>query len=73
MLILLAMRFHHLPITFLFLDMSGAIAFTGFSLALMQNSIWYKRSWATTFKFMFDGLIYALFTAGIFGGLWPSV
>jgi hypothetical protein len=51
----------------------GAVAFIGYSLALMQNSIWYGRSWTTTFKFMFDGLIYALFTGGIFGWLWPAV
>ncbi len=49
----------------------GATAFTGYSLALLQNSIWYKRNWAATLKSMFDGLIYALFTAGIFGWLWP--
>ena len=49
----------------------GTTAFMGYSLALMQNSIWYKRSWSATFKSMFDGLIYALFTAGTFGWLWP--
>lgn len=51
----------------------GATAFIGYGLALLQNSIWYKRSWGVTFKSIFDGLIYALFTAGIFGWLWPSV
>jgi hypothetical protein len=51
----------------------GVTAFVGYSLALLQNSIWYKRNWAATFKSMFDGLIYALFTAGIFGWLWPTV
>ena len=51
----------------------GATAFIGYSLALIQDSIWYRRSWATTFKSIFDGLIYALFTAGIFGWLWPAL
>lgn len=51
---------------------SGATAFVGYSLALMQNSIWYKKSWSATLKSMFDGLIYALFTAGVFGWLWPA-
>ncbi len=51
----------------------GAVSFTGYSLALMQNSIWYKKSWSTTIKFMFDGLIYSLLTGGIFGWLWPSI
>lgn len=52
---------------------AGATAFAGYSLALLQNSIWYKRGWAATLKSMFDGLIYALFTGGIFGWLWPTV
>ena len=51
---------------------TGATAFVSYSLALMQNSIWYKRSWTATLKSMFDGLIYALFTAGVFGWLWPA-
>jgi hypothetical protein len=51
---------------------AGATTFIGYSLALLQHSIWYKRSWLTTFKSMFDGLVYALFTAGIFGWLWPA-
>ena len=49
----------------------GCTAFACYSIALMQNSIWYKRNWGATVKSMFDGLIYALFTAGIFGWLWP--
>ncbi|MBM4170217.1 MAG: hypothetical protein FJ215_13830 [Ignavibacteria bacterium] len=51
---------------------AGATAFVGYALALMQHSIWYKRTWSTTFKSMFDGLIYALVTAGTFGWLWPA-
>jgi hypothetical protein len=51
---------------------AGCTAFVGYSLALMQNSIWYNTSWSATFKSMFDGLIYALLTAGIFGLLWPA-
>jgi hypothetical protein len=49
----------------------GAAAFSGYALALLQNSIWYRRNWGTTLKSMFDGLIYALVTAGVFGWLWP--
>ena len=51
---------------------AGCTAFTGYAIALLQNSIWYKRNWAATIKSMFDGLIYALLTAGTFGWLWPS-
>lgn len=50
---------------------AGTTAFAGYSLALVQNSIWYKRSWATTMRSVFDGLVYALFTAGTLGWLWP--
>jgi len=46
-------------------------AFMGYAAALWQMSIWYHRSWGTTFKTTMDGLIYALLTAGTFGWLWP--
>lgn len=42
------------------------------ALALLQNSIWYKRKWSSTLKSMADGLVYALVTAGTFGWLWPA-
>jgi len=51
---------------------AGATAFAGYGLALLQGSIWYKRSWSNTLKSVFDALIYALLTAGVFGWLWPS-
>jgi len=49
----------------------GTAAFMGHSLGLIPNSIWYRRAWGTTLKSVFDGLVYALFTAGMFGWLWP--
>jgi hypothetical protein len=50
----------------------GTVAFAGYALALMQHSIWYHLSWASTFRSMADGLVYALVTAGTFGWLWPA-
>lgn len=50
---------------------AGTAAFMGYSFALLQNSIWYKRNWAATARSFFDGLLYALLTAGTFGWLWP--
>jgi hypothetical protein len=50
---------------------AGCTAFLGYSAALWQNSIWYKRAWSITLKSTFDGLVYALLTAGTFGWLWP--
>ena len=46
-------------------------AFMGYSFALLQMSIWYRRGWNITIKSMIDGLIYATLTAGMFGWLWP--
>ena len=50
---------------------ASVTAFAGYALALWQMSIWYRRSWLTTFKATVDGLIYALLTAGTLGWLWP--
>ena len=50
---------------------AGVTAFVGYSLALWQMSIWYRRAWTTTIKTTVDGLIYALLTAGAFAWLWP--
>ncbi len=35
------------------------------------DSIWKGQPWSVTIKMMFDGLVYGLFTAGVFGWLWP--
>lgn len=50
---------------------TGATAFAGYALAQWQSTIWYRRSAMTSVKNTFDGLIYALVTAGVFGWLWP--
>jgi hypothetical protein len=50
---------------------AGTTAFAGYTLALWQNTIWYKRAWTTTLKSTIDGLIYACLTAGTLGWLWP--
>jgi len=50
---------------------AGTTAFLGYSLALWQMWIWYRRSLSITIKATVDGLIYALLTAAILGWLWP--
>ena len=50
----------------------GTSAFMGYGLGQIPESIWYKRSWVRTVKSVFDSLIYALLTAGVFGWLWPG-
>jgi hypothetical protein len=52
--------------------LTGVVAFASYSMALMQRSIWYWTSWNSTLRSMFDGLVYALLTAGTFGWLWPE-
>ena len=49
----------------------GAVAFMCYGVALVQNSIWYKRNWGTSVRYLFDALVYGMFTAGTFGWLWP--
>jgi len=51
---------------------TAVTAFACYSMALAQMSIWYHRGWRLTLVSMFDGLIYALLTAGTFGWLWPK-
>ena len=49
----------------------STVAFAGYSLAVLQSTIWWYRSWGFTLRTMFDGLVYALLTGGTFGWLWP--
>ena len=51
---------------------AGTSAFLSYAVALWQLSIWYHRALSITIKSTFDGLIYALLTAGAFGWLWPK-
>lgn len=51
---------------------AGTTAFAGYALAHAQHSIWYRRKWSTTVKNTIDGLIFALFTGGVFGSMWPK-
>lgn len=50
---------------------AGAVAFMGYSLGEIMDAIWKGQTWGSTIKYMFDGLIYSLLTAGTFGWLWP--
>ncbi len=52
-------------------QIAGAAAFAGYGLGHIVDSIWKSQAWSTTIKHVFDGLIYSLLTAGVFGWLWP--
>lgn len=48
---------------------AGTVSFVGYGFGCIPDSIWYKRSWSTTMKSLFDALLYGLFTGGVFGWL----
>jgi len=50
---------------------AGTTAFLGYTLALWQMTIWYRRSVTMSLKATFDGLIFAAVTCAVFGWLWP--
>ena len=51
---------------------SGTVAILAYTVCNLPASIWKGQKWSTTFKFMFDGMLYGLVTAGTFGWLWPD-
>jgi hypothetical protein len=51
---------------------AGAVATGIYALSNVTNSIWKGVSWGVTLKFVVDGIIYGLVTAGTFGWLWPK-
>ena len=50
---------------------AGAAAFMAYGLSQLVGPIWMGHRWGMTLKNVFDGLLYALVTAGAFGWLWP--
>jgi hypothetical protein len=51
---------------------AGTVAFAGYVLAAWPSTIWYGTDWKTNARNTFDGLVFALLTAGVFGWLWPA-
>jgi hypothetical protein len=49
----------------------GTAAFLAYGLGILSNGIWKGLPWSIVAKEAFDGLLYALLTAGTFGWLWP--
>ncbi|HKV61185.1 MAG TPA: hypothetical protein VJO16_04680 [Candidatus Acidoferrum sp.] len=58
----------HYPAVF---RVAGSVAFMSYGLGPLVNGIWKGIPWSMAIKESFDGLIYALLTAGTFGWLWP--
>ena len=51
---------------------TGAAAVLGYAVGYFQDSVWKGAAWGTTAKFILDGVVYGLVTAGTFGWLWPA-
>lgn len=51
---------------------AGTAAFMAYGLGTLSNGIWKGQPWSMTFKEVFDGIIYAVLTAGTFAYLWPK-
>jgi len=50
---------------------AGTVAVLGYAFSNVTDSIWKGVSWAITLRFVFDGVVYGLVTAGTFAWLWP--
>lgn len=50
---------------------AGTAAFLAYGVGNLSNGIWHGLPWGMVLKEAFDGLIFALLTAGTFGWLWP--
>ena len=56
----------------LVMRITGAVAFTGYGLTNVLDSIWKGQPWSNTIRSLIDGLIYAIATGGTFCTLWPK-
>lgn len=52
--------------------LTGTLALLGYSASYAVDAIWKGQRWRATAKYILDGLLYALVTAGAFGWLWPA-
>ena len=52
--------------------MTATVAFLGYGVSNISDSIWKGVSWTITAKFLFDGLVYGLATGGAFLWMWPA-
>lgn len=51
----------------------GTVAILAFAGCAPPNAIWMHRKWSNIWREIFDGVVYGLLTAGVFGWLWPAV
>jgi hypothetical protein len=51
---------------------TALLALLGYGFSNVNDSIWKGVSWGVTFKFVFDGCLYAAATGAAFWWLWPA-
>ena len=56
----------------LVMRITGTVAFAGYALSHVSDSIWKGQPWSNTWRAMVDGAIYALVTGITFRLLWPA-
>jgi hypothetical protein len=49
----------------------GTAAWLAYGFGTVSDSIWFSKPWSSTLKQIFDGLLFAMVTAGAFGWRWP--
>lgn len=56
----------------LVMRITGTVAFAGYALSHLSDSIWKGQPWAVTLRYAVDGAIYALLTGLTFRLMWPA-
>jgi hypothetical protein len=56
----------------LVMRITSTVAFAGYALSNLSDSIWKGQPWANTLRAVVDGGIYALLTGLTFCLLWPA-
>ena len=54
------------------MQVTGTVAFAGYFLGNVSDSIWKAQPWSNTARFLIDGVIYAVVTGLVFKLLWPA-
>jgi len=52
---------------------SGAVAVLGYAFTHFTDSVWKGLPWSISLKFIGEGIVYGLLTAGSFAWLWPGL
>jgi len=56
----------------LVMRITGTVAFAGYALSHVSDSIWKGQPWSNTARAFLDGAIYAILTGLVFRLMWPA-